>query len=58
MKNKIEEFLAAAQEVWQILSKFLFLRCVLRNFFSAVDRRFDVVEERISVIEEILKSKL
>jgi hypothetical protein len=58
MKDKIEEFLAAAQEVWQILSKFLFLRCILRNFFSTVDRRFDVIEDRISVIEEILKSKL
>jgi hypothetical protein len=58
MKDKIEDFLAAAQEVWQILSKFLFLRCILRNFFSTVDRRFDVVEERISIIEEILKSKL
>jgi hypothetical protein len=58
MRSKIEEFLAAAQEVWQILSKFLFLRCILRNFFSTVDRRFDVIEDRISVIEEILKSKL
>jgi hypothetical protein len=58
MKSKIEDFLAAAQELWQILSKFLFLRCILRNFFSAVDRRFDAVEDRISVIEEILKSKL
>jgi hypothetical protein len=58
MRSKIEEFLAAAQEVWQILSKFLFLRCILRNFFSAVDHRFDVIESRISRIEEILKSKL